>query len=150
MTNFIQSVSPAQPYGTAPPQVAPFAPGVQQYPPTQSYPQSAPGLPPSYAAAPSFSQGQSPRPGGVQALPQRPPYGGVAPPSADPSQSALAASVDDLISSAAAAASTPTADAVPEKEKKSKKDKGKMIYSDDSISPEEKMARLPRYSRQLA
>ncbi|KAJ5678846.1 hypothetical protein N7462_007090 [Penicillium macrosclerotiorum] len=51
-------------------------------------------------------------------------------------------SVDELISGAAKeAAATPT-------EKSAKKDKSKnvrMIYSDETTSPEEKMARLPRY-----
>lgn len=59
----------------------------------------------------------------------------------DPSQ--ISSSVDELI---AGAAKAPEA---AEKEKPSKKDKSKptrMIYSDDTISPEEKMAQLPRYA----
>lgn len=35
----------------------------------------------------------------------------------------------------------------PEKKEKSKKDKNmRLIYNDDSISPEEKMALLPRFA----
>jgi hypothetical protein len=43
--------------------------------------------------------------------------------------------------------STPTETPAPEKEKKSKKDKNiKLVYFDESISPEEKMAALGRYA----
>jgi hypothetical protein len=68
----------------------------------------------------------------------------------------LAASVDDLISgaakeadnAAARAASAPKPEETPE-EKPAKKEKSKptkLVYSDNEISPEEKMARLPRYA----
>ncbi|OXV11871.1 hypothetical protein Egran_00368 [Elaphomyces granulatus] len=68
----------------------------------------------------------------------------------------LAASVDDLISgaakeadnAAARAASAPKPEETPE-EKPTKKEKSKptkLVYSDNEISPEEKMARLPRYA----
>jgi hypothetical protein len=51
-----------------------------------------------------------------------------------------------LIASAAAAAA-PAEAAAPATEKKSKKDKNiKLVYFDDNISPEEKMAALQRYS----
>lgn len=43
-------------------------------------------------------------------------------------------------------ANTPTTAAHPEAgEKKSKKEKGRMVYGDTDFSPEEKMAALPRY-----
>jgi hypothetical protein len=56
-----------------------------------------------------------------------------------------------------AAVSTPTAEPVkdeppakteaPPPEKKSKKDKPiRMVYSDDELSPEERMAKMPRYA----
>lgn len=35
-------------------------------------------------------------------------------------------------------------------EKKSKKEKGRMVYGDTEFSPEEKMAMLPRYQWQAA
>lgn len=70
----------------------------------------------------------------------------------------LAASVDDLISgaakeadnAAARAASAPKPEETPE-EKPAKKEKEKskptrLVYSDNETSPEEKMARLPRYA----
>jgi hypothetical protein len=58
----------------------------------------------------------------------------------------VSSSVDDLISSAAKEAAAA--------EKPAKKDKAKntrMIYSDENVSPEEKMAKLARYafSRQM-
>lgn len=69
-----------------------------------------------------------------------------------------ASTVDDLISGTAkqadesAARSTPTL-AIPEEaaeEKPAKKERAKgnsrLVYSDNEISPEEKMARLPRYA----
>lgn len=71
----------------------------------------------------------------------------------------ISASVDDLISGAAkeaeaaakAAPEAPKAEegAAEEKAAKKEKDKAKptrLVYSDNEISPEEKMARLPRYA----
>ena len=70
-----------------------------------------------------------------------------------------ASSLDDLVSGAAddADKAANTAEAKPEQPKpkaapeekkpKKEKDKGmKLIYSDNEVSPEEKMARLPRYA----
>jgi hypothetical protein len=54
----------------------------------------------------------------------------------------MSASVDELIASATGVA--PTADAAPEKKKKDKNIK--LVYYDENISPEEKMAALPRYA----
>ena len=60
-------------------------------------------------------------------------------------------SIDDLISGAAAEANNVEATTADRKEEKkaAKKDKDKstkLIYSDNDISPEEKMAQLPRYA----
>lgn len=82
----------------------------------------------------------------VGGLPQRPPYG-LPPPSAIPPNGAppgtdITASIDDLI---ADAQKPPTGEASAEK--KSKKDKNiKLVFFDDIVSPEEKMAALPRYA----
>jgi hypothetical protein len=123
-----------------------------------------PGFIPGYGAPPPFNQGPSPvgggmppRPGSIPGtgLPQRPPFGapplGAFPPGqnghAPPGHSALSASVDDLISSAVAAASTPTEAAAQEKKEKTKKDRNiKLVYFDETLSPEEKMATLSRYA----
>ena len=65
--------------------------------------------------------------------------------------SAHASSIDDLISSAANDANNAEATTADRKEEKkaTKKDKDKstkLVYSDNDISPEEKMAQLPRYA----
>ncbi|KAF2872851.1 hypothetical protein BDV95DRAFT_490144 [Massariosphaeria phaeospora] len=100
-------------------------------------------FPPNGAAFPAHFGGQPPmngaRPGSVPALPQRPSYG--APAQAPPGATAISASVDELISHVQGATTeAPT-------EKKSKKDKHnvRMVFNDDRISPEEKMAALPKY-----
>ncbi|KAI9801918.1 MAG: hypothetical protein M1833_002233 [Piccolia ochrophora] len=70
----------------------------------------------------------------------------------DPSALENATSLDDLVSGAAQAADKAESKAVePVAEKKGKKDKERdrstrLVYSDNDISPEEKMARLPRYA----
>jgi hypothetical protein len=70
-------------------------------------------------------------PGQPGALPPRPT-------AVDPIQS----SIDDLIAGVAKEA--------PDKKEKSKKDKNmRLIFNDESISPEEKMARLPRYAQHV-
>ena len=70
-----------------------------------------------------------------------------------PEATAISSSIDDLISGAAkqadqaAAATAKPADSA--EEKPSKKDKSKqsrLVYSDNETSPEEKMAKLPRYA----
>ena len=86
----------------------------------------------------------------------------VGPPSSVPRESANATSLDDLISGASQQAEansrvqaepTPPSQSVeePAEEKAAKKDKDKskplvMVYSDNDVSPEEKMARMPRYA----
>ena len=81
---------------------------------------------------------------------------GVANGEKTPSQGlgAIPASVDDLVSGAAkqadeAASAAASAAAEHAGEKPSKKDKAKqmrLVYSDNEVSPEEKMAMLPRYA----
>ncbi len=73
--------------------------------------------------------------------------------------SATASSLDDLVSGAAKDADNAAATAEPQsevpkakesqEEKKSKKEKDKnmkLMYSDNDVSPEEKMAKMPRYA----
>ena len=72
--------------------------------------------------------------------------------------STKASTLDDLVSSAAndadkAASSGEVKPAAvkagtgaEEKKGKKDKDKGKLVYSDNDVSPEEKMAQLPRYA----
>ena len=88
------------------------------------------------------------------------PAGSGPPPSLLPAPlSANATSLDDLVSGAAkdadkAAGNAETKLEVPKieepvEEKKGKKDKDKnmkLIYSDNEVSPEEKMAQMPRYA----
>jgi hypothetical protein len=89
---------------------------MQQTPPLPI--QNTPFYPPPSAGFPPGAQG---------ALPPR------------PAVDAIQSSIDDLIAG--------VAKDVPEKKEKSKKDKNmRLIYNDDLISPEEKMARLPRFA----
>lgn len=80
---------------------------------------------------------------------------GYGQPGTDSTNKPLAASVDDLVSGAAKAADTQGSPAPkPEgaaEEKLSKKEKEKakatkLVFSDNETSPEEKMAKLPRYA----
>ncbi|KAH7066092.1 RING-6 protein [Paraphoma chrysanthemicola] len=114
----------------------PTPPAVQNpYSAPPAYPpQGFPGQPapfsPTNGAAPA-RPGSVPGQGG--ALPPRPGFG--APPDA------IQSSIDDLIAGVQRE--------VPEKkeDKKSKKEKNmRLIYNDDIISPEEKMATLPRFA----
>ncbi|KAF2278920.1 uncharacterized protein EI97DRAFT_431159 [Westerdykella ornata] len=152
------------PFGAPVSLTPPFAPGAQAYPPpgappgaagfppAQTFPPGAPGFAqPPFPVAPPFgagigpvNTGLPPRPGSISGPPGAFPPAQVPPGQiSQPPPSALSASVDELISSAAAA-SAPAPDAA---EKKSKKDKNiKLIYFDESVSPEEKMAKLPRYA----
>jgi len=91
-----------------------------------------------------------------------PPGSGIgAPPSSEPSSSlsAIARSLDDLVSGAAKDADQAAATVEPQaevpkakeaqQEKKGKKEKEKnmkLMYSDNDVSPEEKMAKMPRYA----
>ncbi|KXH53307.1 hypothetical protein CSIM01_11827 [Colletotrichum simmondsii] len=157
---------PQAPYGAAPDQNYPpgAAPGAPAYP-QQGYPQGNFG---------GFSASSLPaRPtSGLQAmpgLPQRPPQhggqfwnGSGAPPPGFPG----ASTVDELVSGAAQhgdeidelirraesgikPAKKPEDEAGDEVagDKKSKKDKnGRMFYADTEVSPEERMAQIPRYA----
>ena len=125
--NVSVQATPANPPHFVPPGAAPpFAPNGQPLPAGLPFPPAAAqfGVPPP----------------GISALPTRP----------DSFTDPLSEQIDDLIASSAAAA-TAASDAAgtaaaPEKEKKAKKGKDiKMVYFDESVSPEEKMARLPRF-----
>ncbi|KAL1644906.1 hypothetical protein SLS61_008588 [Didymella pomorum] len=136
------------------------APPVEVAQPNPTPPAAAPyGAPPAaFPGAPAFASQPAqpfpangaipPRPGSIPgqpaALPPRPGFG--APPAfaqngSDPA--AIHASVDDLIGSVANEA----APADKKEEKKSKKNANiKLIFFDETVSPEEKMARLPRFA----
>lgn len=132
------------------------ASGTSQFPPSNVFPNNAPPpfQPPFAGQQPQFSTGGiPPRPGSIpgQGLPQRPPFAGVPGGPFIPGQAGnavdptIAASVDELIINAATASAGGPAEAAPDR--KSKKDKNmKLVYSDDIISPEEKMATLQRYA----
>ncbi|XPS81519.1 hypothetical protein M3J09_013450 [Ascochyta lentis] len=134
--NGILPAPPVEPAPTNPTPPAAF-PGAPAYPPQALPPQPFP----TNGAIPA-------RPGSIPgqpaALPPRPGFG--APPAfaqngSDPA--AIHASVDDLIGSVANEA--PAGD--KKEDKKSKKNANiKLIFFDDSTSPEEKMARLPRFA----
>ncbi|KAF9887829.1 hypothetical protein FE257_009635 [Aspergillus nanangensis] len=163
---------PAPAFGTTPP---PFPPSQQQpsqqqqqpVPQMHTPPQAAGFIqrPPSLPAAPSLPQRpiigaplvnayqmqqmhmghQVPSPAGAAP-------GGVSNGEKPTTTSAtpFSSSVDDLISGAAkaadqAAAPQPT-EASEEKATKKDKSKARLVYSDNEISPEEKMARLSRYA----
>lgn len=140
---------------------SPFPPPGGQYP--QGFPpQGVPGFSPP----PQYPQGGFNYPPGN--LPARPGGGLPAPPGlpARPGQPGYASTVDELVAGAARQgdnidhlirsleqkpnSATPTApeQAPPAEEKKSKKEKDKnvkMIY-DDEISPEERLALMPKYA----
>lgn len=148
----VSPFNPPQAYGQ------PAQPGYPSFPangapapaPYNPYPAATalPARPPSLPTAPN--------------LPQRPgyPYPGQAPPGY---AAGGASTVDELVAGAARQgddidqlirmaeagikpANTETSAALPEGgEKKSKKEKGRMVYADTEFSPEEKMAMLPRY-----
>lgn len=158
---FIQTspFPPPQP-GTFPYPGAPPYPGAATtYPPASTYPPGA--SPPPGAAGSAFNLPARPPSGGAgSALPQRPPYYGAPP--GFPGGGAL--TVDELVASAARQGGTgddidqlirmaeagikpaPGAgkEEAPTGEKKGKKEM-RMVYGDTEVSPEEKMAMLPRY-----
>lgn len=153
-----------QPYGGAAgiaphPQTA--SPGYQTFPPASGqYPQSIPGFsPPQYPGQPPFPQQQPtpnestpPRPGSLPlaGLPQRPAVG--APPVNAQQMHQLHMGRPAPAPANGEATQVPGVGAeAPSKtteEKGSKKDKSKtrLVYSDETVSPEEKMAQLPRYA----
>ncbi|GAM38225.1 hypothetical protein TCE0_033r08782 [Talaromyces pinophilus] len=138
-----------------------------QFPPRQGSLPAAPGLPqrPSFGGAPAMAHPlppmQHPLPGVPSpSIPQG--YGQYSPPETTTpalSTAHISTSVDELISGAAktaeaqAQATPPPAEKQPlahVEEKKGKKEKEKsktrLVYSDNETSPEEKMARIPRYA----
>lgn len=127
----------------------PTAPAVQDAALTPPAGLQAPyGAPPGMPAQPGYppaNGGIPPRPDSIPGqLPARPGFG--APPGAQNGADSIQASLDDLIAGVQKETSAPDASAKKE-EKKSKKDKNmRLIYHDDTISPEEKMARLPRFA----
>ncbi|KAL2822584.1 hypothetical protein BJX63DRAFT_126409 [Aspergillus granulosus] len=155
------SPQPLPGYGNTPPQLH------QQQPPQANPPQTT-AFPPrtgSLPAAPSLPQRPvvgAPQVNAYQLqqmhmghpLPGGPVASGVAN-GERPEITPFSSSIDDLISGAAKeadqAAAAHAAPKAPEtvEEKPSKKDKSKqsrLVYSDNETSPEEKMARLPRYA----
>lgn len=157
-----QQPSYPQPYGGAAsvvphPQTA--SPGYQTFPPASGQP--GPGYPPTGYSPSPFPQQQPtptestppPRPGSVPSLaglPQRPAFG--APPVNAQQMHQMhmghpappASHANGEVTQAPGAAEAPKTT----EEKASKKDKSKtrLVYSDETVSPEEKMAQLPRYA----
>lgn len=139
--------NPPQPYGQ------PAQPGYPNFPPAGVPPPAAynpypaasalPARPPSLPTAPSLPQ----RPG--YTYPGQAPAGYPGVGELPGGASRQGDDIDELIRMAEAGikpANTPTTAAHPEAgEKKSKKEKGRMVYGDTEFSPEEKMALLPRY-----
>ncbi|KAM7194363.1 hypothetical protein V8F33_007251 [Rhypophila sp. PSN 637] len=138
----------------------PAVPVVPAYPGGQVYPPAFPGGPSPPPGAPSAFNLPARPPSGTPpttALPQRPPYpynGGGAPPGFPGAPStgdehAGAArhgdDIDQLIRMAEAGIKPAKGAEEGAADKKGKKDKSRMFYSDSDISPEEKMALLPRY-----
>lgn len=137
-----------------------------QLPPRQGSLPAAPGLPqrPSFSGAPAMAHSlpamQHPLPGVPSpSIPQG--YGQYSPPETTTpavSTAQLSTSVDELISGAAKTAEAQTQASQPaekqpsasveERKGKKEKDKSKtrLVYSDNETSPEEKMARIPRYA----
>ncbi|GAB1216331.1 hypothetical protein ATERTT37_005545 [Aspergillus terreus] len=162
-TGFGTPGQPVPAYGATPPPFPPQQPAQQPLPQTHTPPQTA-----------SYMQRQGSLPA-APSLPQRPVVGapqvnayqmqqmhmghtvhGTTSPAgvsngdktAAPETAQISSSVDDLISGAAKAADQAATGAPAPEEKAPKKDKSKarLVYSDNETSPEEKMARLPRYA----
>ncbi|KAL1873520.1 hypothetical protein Daus18300_003883 [Diaporthe australafricana] len=145
----------AQPgFPSYPPAGPPPAAGFQQYPAS-----SLPARPPSLPTAPNLPQ----RPGyaagnyypGQPGAPGFPAAGGASTVDELVANARQGDDIDQLIRMAEAGikpAKTPTdggptaPPAAEGGEKKSKKEKGRMVYSDTEFSPEERMAMLPKYA----
>ncbi|RAK99081.1 putative C2H2 finger domain protein [Aspergillus ibericus CBS 121593] len=150
-----------QPFPTGTPQTYSATPSAFQVPPGQSNtpPQTTGTFPPrsgSLPTPPNLPQRPAVAAPPVNAYQMQQMHMGHAAalngdkPHAEPT---LSTSVDELINGTAkqadaAAAATATAAAEKKTEEKPKKDKSKarLVYSDNEISPEEKMARLARYA----
>jgi len=143
------------------------AAGATPFPPAHAYPPAFPPGPSPPPGAPSAFNLPARPPSGAPAavaLPQRPPYyynGAGAPPPGFPGNPST---VDELVAGAArqgddidqlirmaekgikpGQSATPTEDAGEKKSKKDKEKNMRMVYADTEISPEEKMALLPKY-----
>jgi hypothetical protein len=105
-----------------------------------------PVQPPPTHPLPGIGTPQSGRP-----IPSPLPGGGSTATSVDELISGAAKQADELAAKSSRAPSRPeeSAAATPAEDKAAKKEKAKpsrLVYSDTEVSPEEKMARLPRYS----
>ncbi|CBF74870.1 hypothetical protein AN4021.2 [Aspergillus nidulans FGSC A4] len=151
------SPQPVPVFGNTPPQLQQQPPPAVNSPQTTFAPRSgslptAPSLPQRPAVgAPQVNAYQ------LQQMHMGHPLPGTAVPGPangeKPEATAISSSIDDLISGAAKqadqAAAATAKPAESAEEKPSKKDKSKqsrLVYSDNETSPEEKMARLPRYA----
>lgn len=100
-----------------------------------------PGAPAGFAGEPAGGvPGSLPARPGFNAPPGMP---GMMPANG---QSATALAVDDLIASVTGTAAPPKLEALEKKGKKEKDKNSRMVYSDNEISPEERLAQVPRYS----
>ena len=131
------------------PQTPPAAAPAPYAAPPSAFPSANP-FPPQAALPFPTNGAPPPRPGSIpSALPPRPGFGAPPagfPPNGAPDAAAIQASVDDLIGSVVAGAAG-DAKKDDKGEKKSKKNANiKLIFFDESVSPEEKMARLPRFA----
>ncbi|KAJ0422474.1 hypothetical protein BJY00DRAFT_77596 [Aspergillus carlsbadensis] len=155
------SPQPVPGYGNTPPQLHQQQPPQANPPQTTTFPPRTGSLP----AAPSLPQRPAVGAPQVNAYQLQQmhmghllPEGSVVPGVANgerPAATPFSSSIDDLISGAAKEADQAAAAIAAPKptetveEKPSKKDKSKqsrLVYSDNETSPEEKMARLPRYA----
>ncbi|KAF2502537.1 hypothetical protein BU16DRAFT_521257 [Lophium mytilinum] len=160
-----------QPFPPGGPPAGPYQPQYQGGPPRQ-FGAASPmvdfnGGPPRYASPTngmSHRQGSLPAPPGLPQKPVsnvphvnsyqlqqmhqgQPPLSQGAPGALGLAGSAFDESVDELISAAAKNAEETSKTTLLDTEKKAKKDKViKLIYNDETVSPEEKMAALPRYA----
>lgn len=151
---------PSLPPGSGLPQRPAFgAPQVNAFQMQQMHQGQLPGLPNPPPVSGSLSKQDPPQNGNLHQQQQLPP---IAPPPLAAPDSTNATSLDDLISGAskeaeasalaqseAHPASQAPAETVEDKASKKEKDKNKaskLVYSDNDVSPEEKMARMPRYA----
>ncbi|KAK3689535.1 hypothetical protein B0T22DRAFT_441012 [Podospora appendiculata] len=163
-----QVASPFPPPQGGFPYPPPGVPVVPSYSPVQAYPPSyPPGASPPPGAPGAFNLPARPPINAPPAssLPQRPPFFYTGPGATAPGYPASASTVDELVTGAArqghgddidqlirmaeagikpAKTGTPTEETPVDK--KSKKEKNmRMVYGDSEVSPEEKLALLPRY-----
>jgi hypothetical protein len=135
-------VPPPQPFPGQAPGQAPFPIPGQPYPSSDLPAAPFPGAPPGLPQRPVFNAPS------INAQQMQQLHAGSTPGIEFGSSNGLPDAIDDLIASVSHEA--PKTDAVPVPEKKgAKKEKDKnmrLVYSDNDISPEEKMAQLSRYA----